>query len=95
MIRCEVRTSGKAMVLSADPLLGPSFTLSSVSAVVLGGTALAGGLGSAIGSILGALILGLIANVVFFAGLPYEYQDLAKGLIVLAALAGGVLVSRR
>ena len=80
---------------SADPLLGPSFTLSSVSAVVLGGTALAGGLGSAIGSILGALILGLIANVVFFAGLPYEYQDLAKGLIVLAALAGGVLVSRR
>jgi ribose transport system permease protein len=80
---------------SADPLLGPSFTLSSVSAVVLGGTALTGGLGSAIGSILGAIILGLIANVVFFAGLPYEYQDLAKGLIVLAALAGGVLVSRR
>ncbi len=80
---------------SADPLLGPSFTLSSVSAVVLGGTALAGGLGRAIGSVLGALILGLIANVVFFAGLPYEYQDLAKGLIVLAALAGGVLVSRR
>jgi ribose transport system permease protein len=30
---------------SADPLLGPSFTLSSVSAVVLGGTALAGGSG--------------------------------------------------
>jgi ribose transport system permease protein len=80
---------------SADPLLGPSFTLSAVSAVVLGGTALAGGVGGAVGSILGAIILGLIANVVFFAGLPYEYQDLAKGLIVLAALAGGVLVARR
>lgn len=80
---------------SADPLLGPSFTLSSVSAVVLGGTALAGGVGSAVGSILGALILGLIGNVIFFAGLPYEFQDLVKGLIVLLALAGGVLVSRR
>lgn len=80
---------------SADPLLGPSFTLSSISAVVLGGTALSGGVGSAVGSVLGAIILGLISNVIFFAGLPYEYQDLAKGLIVLAALAGGVLVSRR
>lgn len=80
---------------SADPLLGPSFTLSAVSAVVLGGTALSGGAGSAVGSILGAISLGLIANIVFFAGLPYEYQDLAKGLIVLAALAGGVLVARR
>jgi ribose transport system permease protein len=80
---------------SADPLLGPSFTLSSVSAVVLGGTALAGGVGSAVGSILGAIILGLINNVIFFAGLPYEFQDLVKGLIVLAALAGGVLVARR
>ena len=80
---------------SADPLLGPSFTLSSVSAVVLGGTALSGGVGSAVGSILGALILGLISNVIFFAGLPYEFQDLVKGLIVLAALAGGVLVARR
>jgi ribose transport system permease protein len=80
---------------SADPLLGPSFTLSSVSAVVLGGTALAGGVGNAIGSILGAIILGLISNIIFFAGLPYEFQDLVKGLIVLLALAGGVLVSRR
>lgn len=80
---------------SADPLLGPSFTLSSISAVVLGGTALSGGVGGAVGSVLGAIILGLISNVIFFAGLPYEYQDLAKGLIVLAALAGGVLVSRR
>lgn len=80
---------------SADPLLGPSFTLTSVSAVVLGGTALAGGVGSAVGSIFGAIILGLIANVIFFAGLPYEFQDLVKGIIVLAALAGGVLVSRR
>jgi ribose transport system permease protein len=80
---------------SADPLLGPSFTLSSISAVVLGGTALAGGSGGVLGSILGALILGLVNNVVFFADLPYALQDLAKGIIILAALAGGVLVSRR
>jgi ribose transport system permease protein len=80
---------------SADPLLGPSFTLASISAVVLGGTALSGGSGGVLGSILGAMILGLVNNVVFFAGLPYAAQDLVKGIIVLVALAGGVLVSRR
>ncbi len=81
---------------SADPLLGPSYTLSSVSAVVLGGTALSGGAGGAVGSVLGALILGTINNVIFFAGLPYEMRRAcAKGVIVLLALAGGVLVARR
>ncbi|HMQ94119.1 MAG TPA: ABC transporter permease [Amaricoccus sp.] len=80
---------------SADPLLGPSFTLTSISAVVLGGTALAGGRGGVIGSILGALTLGLINNIVFFAKLPYVTQDLVKGLIILAALAGGILGARR
>jgi ribose transport system permease protein len=63
--------------------------------VVLGGTALAGGFGNATGSIIGALVLGMIGNVIFFAGLPFEYQTLVQGLIVLAALAGGVFVTRR
>lgn len=80
---------------SGDPLLGGAYALSSISAVVLGGTALAGGVGGFLGSIFGAVVLGLIGNVIFFARLPFEYQTLVQGLIVLAALAGGVLVARR
>lgn len=80
---------------SGDPLLGGTYALSSISAVVLGGTALAGGVGGFLGSIFGAVVLGLIGNVIFFARLPFEYQTLVQGLIVLAALAGGVLVARR
>ncbi|NTJ44780.1 ABC transporter permease [Agrobacterium larrymoorei] len=80
---------------SGDPLLGASLALSSISAVVLGGTALSGGFGSSTGSIVGALVLGMIGNVIFFAGLPFEYQTLVHGLIVLTALAGGVFVTRR
>ena len=49
----------------------------------------------AFGSVLGALLLGLIGNVIFFAGLPFAYQTLAQGVIILAALAGGVLIARR
>ena len=80
---------------SGDPLLGAKSTLGSVAAVVLGGTALSGGRGSAVGSIFGAVILGLVGSVVFFAGVPFEYQNLVQGLIVLAALAGGVVSARR
>ncbi|RUT34829.1 ABC transporter permease [Arsenicitalea aurantiaca] len=80
---------------SGDPLMGRLLALSSISAVVLGGTALAGGRGSAFGSLLGALVIGMISNVIFFAAIPFEYQTLTTGLITLLALAGGVLVSRR
>lgn len=80
---------------SGDPLLGAKMTLGSVAAVVLGGTALSGGRGNPLGSIFGAVILGLIGSVVFFAGVPFQYQNLVQGLIVLAALAGGVTIARR
>jgi ribose transport system permease protein len=62
--------------------------------VVLGGTALKGCVGGVTGSILGAVILGLISNVIFFAQLPFEWQGLIQGLIILAALAGGVVMAR-
>ncbi|HTT12114.1 MAG TPA: ABC transporter permease [Burkholderiaceae bacterium] len=79
---------------SGDPLIGGALTLSSVTAVVLGGTALKGCIGGVAGSILGAFILGLINNVIFFAQLPFEWQGLIQGLIILAALAGGVVMAR-
>ena len=79
---------------SGDPLIGGALTLSSITAVVLGGTALRGCVGGVAGSILGAFILGLISNVIFFAQLPFEWQGLVQGFIILLALAGGVVMAR-
>ncbi len=90
--------SGLALVgetASGDPLIGAALTLSSITAVVLGGTALSGCVGSVTGSILGAFILGLINNVIFFAEVPFAWQGLIQGVIILAALSGGVLMARR
>ena len=90
--------SGLALVgetASGDPLIGGGFTLSSITAVVLGGTALSGGVGSVLGSVLGAFILGLISNVIFFAQAPFAWQGLIQGAIILAALSGGVVIARR
>ncbi len=80
---------------AGDPLMGQAFTLGSVSAVVLGGTALAGGWGGPAGSILGACILVLINNIIFFANIDFVYQSVVQSAIILAALAAGVFASRR
>lgn len=80
---------------SGDPLVGGKLTLSSVAAVVLGGTALAGGYGTVVGSVFGALIIGLINSLVFFVGTPSEWQNLVQGLAILVALMAGILVGRR
>lgn len=90
--------SGLALVgetASGDPLIGGALTLSSVTAVVLGGTSLAGCVGSVAGGILGAFILGIINNVIFFAHVPFEWQGFIQGAIILAALSGGVVMARR
>ncbi|MEO3388617.1 ABC transporter permease [Mesorhizobium sp. CAU 1741] len=80
---------------SGDPLVGGAMTLNSVAAVVLGGTALAGGFGTVVGSVFGALSIGLISSVVYFIGVPSEWQNLARGAAILLALMAGVLVGRR
>lgn len=90
--------SGLALVgetASGDPLIGGALTLSSVTAVVLGGTSLAGCVGSVLGGVVGAFILGIINNVIFFAHVPFEWQGLIQGAIILAALSGGVIMARR
>ena len=80
---------------SGDPLVGSLMTLSSVAAVVLGGSVLSGGFGTTLGSIFGALSIGLIGSLVYFIGTPASWQNLAQGLAILIALMIGVLISRR
>ncbi|WP_051340905.1 ABC transporter permease [Azospirillum halopraeferens] len=75
--------------LSGDPSVGASYTLNSVAAVVLGGTALAGGAGSVAGSIAGALVLRTVGSLIFFTGLDPMAQPLFEGAVLLVAVALG------
>lgn len=80
---------------SGDPRVGAAMTLNSVAALVLGGTALAGGFGTVVGSVIGALIIALIEALVYVVGIPSEWQNLARGIAILIALMAGILVGRR
>ena len=57
-----------------DPRQGVSYTLSSITAVGLGGTSLRGGRGSFIGAAIGALLLTEVLNVVAFLGLSQSSE---------------------
>lgn len=80
---------------AGDPFVGEPMALNSVAAVVIGGIALRGGIGSPIGAIAGAMVLSLLTAILFFVGIPSTYRPLAEGMIVIAALALSAMTSRR
>ena len=83
------------MTFSGDANIGPSYTLNSLAAVVLGGILLRGGVGTILGAVIGAFILKTIAALMFFSGLPPLAQPFFEGLILAIAIAlGGAGVLR-
>jgi len=66
---------------------GEGDELSAIAAVILGGTAMAGGRGSVVGTLLGALLMGLINNGLILAGLDSSQQQVIRGVIIILAVA--------
>ncbi|MGH7121574.1 MAG: ABC transporter permease [Acetobacteraceae bacterium] len=83
------------LIGSADPTAGASYTLSAITALVIGGASLAGGRAKGLGSVIGAIDIWLISYVLstFNFGLNAGYWvEFATGAVLVAALfAGGVL----
>lgn len=74
-----------------SPLAGTLYTLSAVSAIVLGGVSLAGGRGGMLGPIAAAYILSLIPAVLIYLGIDPNYGQMIQGLlIVVVVMIGGL-----
>jgi ribose transport system permease protein len=57
-----------------------------ITIVVLGGTALSGGVGGIYRSAIGLLLFAIISNGMALLHLPFEYQQLVKGIILILAV---------
>lgn len=71
---------------SAQTNAGMSYELDAIAAAVLGGTSLSGGVGTMIGTLIGALIIGVMNNGMNMLSVPYFYQLIVKGLVILVAV---------
>ncbi len=79
---------------TVDNWVGRGYELDSIVAVVIGGIALSGGVGTIWGAALGALILVLLFNIVIILGLPVQAQLIIKGVIIIFAAAMFVRVQK-
>lgn len=85
-----------ARIGSGDPQAGSTFTLASVTAVVVGGVSVFGGRGTAIGVLLGAVAVGVMQNALNLMQVSAYYQYIWTGGLTLLAVAGYSLrLSRR
>ncbi len=75
-----------ARLYSAQPNAGMGYELDAIAAAALGGTSLSGGYGTVTGTLVGALIIGVINNGMNLLSVPYFYQLIVKGLVILAAV---------
>jgi ribose transport system ATP-binding protein len=68
-----------------DPGQGTGYTLTSITAVVLGGTSLLGGRGTFIGTLIGAGLSVQVLNATVFLSLTQKWQYIFQGLLIVAA----------
>jgi ribose/xylose/arabinose/galactoside ABC-type transport system permease subunit len=85
-----------AALSSARPGMGPeSQILDIVSAAVVGGVSVNGGVGTITGVVIGAIFIIMINNVMNLIGVPDYYTSLIKGLIIILAMGIDTMKNRR
>ena len=70
-----------------DPVVGSSYVLSSVAAVVVGGTALTGGTGGVLNVLSGTLFLSLLDNGMNVVGVDQYFQQALLGFMIILGVA--------
>ena len=75
-----------ARLNTATPKAGFAVELDVIAAVFIGGASMAGGVGRIVGAVVGAFIMGVMNNGMSILGIGIDYQQVIKGLVLLAAV---------
>jgi ribose transport system permease protein len=76
---------------TAQAVIGDSYALDALAAVIVGGVALAGGRGNALNMLLGVLLIGLISNALVIMGVSPYARDVVMGLIIIFTVTSAEL----
>jgi ribose transport system permease protein len=80
---------------AAMSTLGRGLELRVITAVILGGASLNGGVGKIPGALLGALFMGIVANIMVIARISGLWQEIILGLILIVAVWLDLVLLRR
>ncbi len=75
-----------ARLNTATPKAGVGFELDVIAACFIGGASAAGGIGKVSGVVIGAFIIGVMNNGMSILGIGIDYQQVIKGVVLLAAV---------
>jgi putative multiple sugar transport system permease protein len=74
---------------------GDLFELEAIAAAFIGGASMSGGVGTVLGAVIGGLVLGVLDNGMSLVGVGEDWQQVIKGLVLLAAVAFDIWNKRR
>ncbi len=83
-----------ARVNSAQPALGYGYELDAITAVIIGGASLSGGVGTILGTIIGAFIVKTLTNGLQIMSVANEWQIVITGVVVILAVYLDILRRR-
>lgn len=75
-----------SQLVSATPKTGESWEMNAIAASVLGGTSMAGGVGTIGGTIVGAFVIGVINDGMTMCGVTEFWQKIIRGLVIIVAV---------
>ena len=75
-----------ARLNTATPKAGLGFELDVIAACFIGGASASGGVGKVLGAVIGAFIMGVMNNGMSIMGIGIDFQQVIKGLVLLAAV---------
>lgn len=75
-----------SQLVASNPSTGESWEMNAIAASVLGGTSMAGGIGSIGGTIVGAFVIGVINDGMVMCGVSEFWQEVIKGLVIILAV---------
>jgi putative multiple sugar transport system permease protein len=75
-----------ARLNTATPKAGTGFELDVIAACFIGGASASGGVGMVLGAVIGALVMGVMNNGMSILGIGIDFQQVIKGLVLLAAV---------
>ena len=84
-----------ARLMQGSTNTGAGLEFDALTAILIGGISLSGGKGTILNAMIGVFLLGIIINALTLLDVPFEWRNIAKGILILIAISADVFERSR